>query len=118
MRTLCVYPTDSLTWDDVCQLWDDGFYTTEDVKSIATLYFDGAELPAVLEIIENVDNDPQVSVTITMAPGDDMSIFIGAFDCLESECSEFECSEFECSEFENVHILMEPDCDKPSRVLH
>jgi hypothetical protein len=118
MRTLCVDPTDSLTWDDVCQLWDDGFYTAEDVKSIATLYFDDAELPAVLEVIENVDNDSQVLVTITMAPGDDMSISVGTFDCLEFECLEFECLEFECLEFENVHILMEPDCDNQRRVLH
>jgi hypothetical protein len=103
MRTHCVYPTDSLTWDDVCQLWDSGFYTAEDVKSIATLYFDSAELSAVLEVIENVDNDSQVLVTINIAPGNDMSILIGAFDCLE---------------FENVHILMEPDCDNPWRVLH
>ena len=103
MRTHYVYPTDSLTWDDVCQLWDSGFYTAEDVKSIATLYFDSAELAAVLEVIENVDNDSPVLVTINIAPGNDMSILIGAFDCLE---------------FENVHILMEPDCDNPWRVLH
>jgi hypothetical protein len=103
MRAYCVYPTDSLTWDDVCQLWDDGFYTTEDVKSIATLYFDDAELHAVLEVIENVDNDSPLLVTINIAPGDDISIFNGAFDCLE---------------FENIHILMDPDCDKPWRVLH
>src|SRR5215470_17928343 len=101
MRTLCVYPTDSLTWDDVCQLWDSGFYTTEDVKSIATLYFDDAELSAVLEVIENVDNDSEVLMTIHMAPENEMSIFIGAFDR---------------EELENVYISMEPDCDSPWRV--
>jgi hypothetical protein len=118
MRTHYVHPTDSLTWDDVCQLWDDGFYSTEDVKRIATLYFDDAELTAVLEVIENVDNDSPLLVTINIAPGDDMGIVIGAFDCLEFECLELEYLEFECLEFENVHILMEPDCDHPRRVLH
>jgi hypothetical protein len=50
-------PTESLTWDDVCQLWDNGVFTTEDVKNIASLYFEKAELTAVLEVIEKVEND-------------------------------------------------------------
>ena len=53
----CVCPTDSLTWDDVCQLWDNGVYTADDMKIIAALYFAGAELSAVLKVIEKVEND-------------------------------------------------------------
>src|SRR5262245_49608931 len=67
-----VSPTDSLTWDDVCQLWDNGFYTVEDIKSIATLYFDGTELPAVLEVIENVEIDSQMLEAIDTDIGIDM----------------------------------------------
>ena len=55
----CACSTDSLTWDDVCQLWDNGVYNAKEVKIIATLYFDGAELSAVLDVIENVENESQ-----------------------------------------------------------
>jgi hypothetical protein len=104
-----VSPTDSLTWDDVCQLWDNGFYTVEDVKSIATLYFDGTELPAVLDVIENVENESQAAEAINTAPGNwdmqpvAMGIFIGAFECVE---------------FEIAHNLLEPDRTNPWRGLH
>jgi len=57
MYTFCIYATEGLTWDDVCQLWDDGVYTAEDIKRIALLYFDGAELFAVLEVVEKVEKD-------------------------------------------------------------
>ena len=70
---MCVhraYPGESLTWDDVCQLWDNGVYTAEEVKSIAVLYFDGAELSAVVEVIENVDNESQTLEAMSTYPGD------------------------------------------------
>jgi hypothetical protein len=57
MWTHCVRPTESLTWDDVCQLWDNGVYTAQDIKNIAPLYFEGPELSAVLEVVEKVEND-------------------------------------------------------------
>ena len=103
-----VSPTDSLTWDDVCQLWDNGFYTVEDVKSIATLYFDGTELPAVLEVIEDVEIDLQTLEAINTDPGNDMQpaamdIFIGAFENVE---------------FEIAHNFLEPDRTNPWRGLH
>jgi hypothetical protein len=58
MRThVIIHPAESLTWDDVCQLWDNGVYTANDIKNIATLYFEGAELSAVLEVIQKVENE-------------------------------------------------------------
>jgi hypothetical protein len=57
MWTHCVRPTESLTWDDVCQLWDNGVHTAEDIKNIASLYFEGPELSAVREVIEKVESD-------------------------------------------------------------
>jgi hypothetical protein len=57
VSTYRVCPTESLTWDDVCQLWDSDVITAEDIKNIAPLYFDKAELSAVLEVIEKVEND-------------------------------------------------------------
>jgi hypothetical protein len=97
-----VSPTDSLTWDDVCQLWDNGFYTVEDVKSIATLYFDGTELPAVLDVIEDVENESQMRGDYDMQPA---PIYISI------EISE-------CAGFESVPTLLEPDRDNPWHGLH
>jgi len=57
----CVLPTEGLTWDDLCELWDLGAYTGDEVKKIATLYYEGAELSAVLEVIEKVENDSPTS---------------------------------------------------------
>jgi hypothetical protein len=105
----CVYPAESLTWDDVCQLWDNGVYTAEEVKSIAALYFDGAELSAVLEVIENVENESQALEAMNTDTGDwdmqpaAMNIYIGAFDCMD---------------FESVQILLEPGRNNPWRGLH
>ncbi len=53
----CLRPTESLSWDDVCELWDGGLYSAKEMEKIATLYFDGAELLAVLKVIEKVEND-------------------------------------------------------------
>jgi hypothetical protein len=50
-------PTESLTWDDVCELWDVGIYTAEEVGRIASLFFEGPELRAVLKVIEKVEMD-------------------------------------------------------------
>src|SRR5215813_600965 len=53
-RPMCIHwlcPTEGLTWDDVCQLWDNGAFTAEDIRNIAPLYFEGAELSAVLEVV-------------------------------------------------------------------
>jgi hypothetical protein len=57
MHTHCVRPTECLTWDDVCELWDDGVFTAEEMEKIATLFFGGAELRAVLKVIEKVEHD-------------------------------------------------------------
>ena len=57
VSTYRVCRTESLTWDDVCQLWDSDVITAEDVRNIAPLYFEKAELTAVLEVIEKVEND-------------------------------------------------------------
>src|SRR5262249_15386009 len=64
-----MYPAESLTWDDVCQLWDNGVYNAEDVKNIASLYFEGAELSAVLEVIEKVEDDSQTPEAMNPDPG-------------------------------------------------
>jgi len=69
MRThFIIHPAESLTWDDVCQLWDNGVYTANDIKNIATLYFEGAELSAVLEVIEKVENDSHPQGTMNPDP--------------------------------------------------
>jgi hypothetical protein len=104
-----VSPTDSLTWDDVCQLWDNGFYTVEDIKSIATLYFDGTELPAVLDVIEDVENESQMLGATNTALGDydeqpaAISVPLGISDC---------------TGFESVPTFLEPDRDNPWHGLH
>lgn len=54
-------PRGGPTWDDLCELWDHGAFTTVDIKNITPLYFDGAELSAVLDVIEMVDNDSNAS---------------------------------------------------------
>jgi hypothetical protein len=71
-----ICPTEGLTWDDVCELWDNGVYTAEDIKSIAPLYFERAELSAVLAIIEKVENDSHTLKT--MSTDSAMGIDIGA----------------------------------------
>ena len=53
----CIRPTERLTWDDVCELWDDGVFTAEEIGKIAILFFDGAELRAVLKVIDKVENN-------------------------------------------------------------
>jgi len=107
---MCVhraYPGEGLTWDDVCQLWDNGVYSADEVKSIAVLYFDGAELSAVIEVIENVENESQEAMNTDPGGWDmqpaAMNIYIGAL---------------ECTEFESVHNLLEPDRDNPWHGLH
>jgi hypothetical protein len=74
MYTYCLRPTESLIWDDVCQLWDNGVYTAEDIKNIAPLYFDEAELSAVLEVVENVENDSHKLETMNTDPGACLSL--------------------------------------------
>ena len=66
MYARCISPTEGLTWDDVCQLWDDGVYTADDVKKIAALYFEGAELSAVLEVVEKVQHAPAQAIITQM----------------------------------------------------
>jgi hypothetical protein len=102
---LHICPSEGLTWDDVCQLWDNGVYTTEDIKSIATLYFDGAELSAVLEVVEKVEVDSPALEIMNTDSGDylwqpaAMQVHIGVSKCLE---------------FEDVQNLLETDHDTPS----
>ena len=57
MHARCMRPTERLTWDDVCELWDYGVFAAEEMEKIATLFFGGAELRAVLKVIEKVEND-------------------------------------------------------------
>src|SRR5215470_13460666 len=104
-----VYQTDSLTWDDVCQLWDDGVYNVRDVKSIATLYFDGAELSAVLEVIETVENESRALEAINTAPG---------VHDMQSAPINVSIGISECTGFESVQVFLEPDRDNPWRGLH
>lgn len=95
-----ICPTEGLTWDDVCELWDNGVYTAEDIKSIAPLYFEGAELSAVLEVVEKVENDSHAPKTMSTDPEDDrptaMKVDIGASKRLG---------------FKGVQDLSEADCD-------
>jgi hypothetical protein len=92
-----ICPTEGLTWDDVCELWDNGVYTAKDIKSIAPLYFEGTELSAVLEVVEKVENDSHALKTMSADPEDyhtaAMRIDIGASkhvesvqDSLEADC--------------------------------
>src|SRR5262245_10079440 len=85
-----ICPTEGLTWDDVCELWDNGVLTAEDIKSIAPLYFEGAELSAVLEVVEKVENDSHVPETLSTDPGDyhpaAMTIDIGLQDPSDADC--------------------------------
>ena len=57
MYAHCIRPTERLTWDDVCELWDAGVFSADQMEKIATLFFGGAELRAVLKVIEKVEND-------------------------------------------------------------
>ena len=72
---MCMYthglsPNQGLTWDDLCELWDNGVYSTEDVKNIAPLFFEEPELSAVLEVIEKVEIDSHTSRAWKTDPGD------------------------------------------------
>ena len=66
----CIRPTERLTWDDVCELWDDGVFTAEEIGKIAILFFDGAELRAVLKVIDNVENDSRSLDAMSTDAGD------------------------------------------------
>jgi hypothetical protein len=105
----CVYPAESLTWDEVCELWDNGVYNTKDVKLIASLYFDGAELSAVLDVIEDVENESQTLEAMNTGPWDygmqaaAISIDVGIFDCTEPK---------------SMQNLLEPDRNNPWHGLH
>jgi hypothetical protein len=45
-------------------------YAAEEIERIASLFFEGAELSAVLEIIEKVENDSHTMETINTDPED------------------------------------------------
>jgi hypothetical protein len=70
MHAHCICPTERLSWDDVCELWDDGVFTAEEMEKIATLFFDGAELRAVLKVIEKVERDPRSLEIMNTNPED------------------------------------------------
>jgi hypothetical protein len=102
--SLFICPTEGLTWDDVCQLWDNGVYTADDMKIIAALYFAGAELAAVLKVIEKVETDSQALEAVTTDPGEYPShpaamIHIGGSKSLRVE---------------DAQNLLEADCDTSS----
>jgi hypothetical protein len=105
----CVYPAESLTWDEVCELWDNGVYNAKDVALIASLYFDGAELSAVLDVIENVENESKALEAMNTDPwGYDtqhaaMNIDMGMFKCTEPKI---------------MLNMFEPDRNNPWHGLH
>jgi hypothetical protein len=70
MYTHCLRPTESLTWDDVCGLWDNGVYAAEEIEKIASPYFEAAELSDVREVIEKVESDSHTLETVNTDPGD------------------------------------------------
>jgi hypothetical protein len=98
---------DSLTWDDVCQLWDNGVYTAEDVKSIAPLFFDNAELSAVLDVIESVENESQALEAMNADPW---------YYEIQPAAINIAIKIFEYAEFESLRVLLERD--RPRRGLH
>lgn len=70
MHTHCLRPTEYLTWDDVCELWDNGVYTAEEIERIAALYFEGTELSAVREVIQKVEDVSHTIEAKDMDPRD------------------------------------------------
>jgi len=80
-------------------------FTAEDIKSIAHLYFEKAELTAVLEVIEKVENDSYTPETMNpdrrnyLRHPDAMKVCIGVLKYLG---------------FEGVKKLLDADCDTPS----
>jgi hypothetical protein len=105
----CVYPAESLTWDDVCELWDNGVYSARDVKLIASLYFDGSELAAVLDVIEDVDDESQTLETINTGYWD--------YD-VQPAAMATDIGVFKCAEPESMRYLLEPDRNNPWHGLH
>ena len=105
----CVYPAESLTWDDVCELWDNGVYNANDVKVIAPLYFDGAELSAVLEVIEDVDIESQTLEAMNTAPW--------GYD-VQPAAIDIDVGTFEWTEPKSMQNLLEPDRNNPWHGLH
>ena len=96
-----ICPTEGLTWDDVCELWDNGVYTAEDIKSIAPLYFEAAELSAVLEVVEKVENDSHSLKAMSM-------------DREDYQPAAIETDLGASAHLEGVHDLLEADCDTAS----
>jgi hypothetical protein len=80
-------------------------YTATDIKNIASLYFEGAELSAVLEVIEKVEDDSHAPETMNTDPGDPgdhppaINICLGVSKDLGSE---------------GLRNSLETDCDSPS----
>jgi len=101
--TLFICPAEGLTWDDVCQLWDQGVYTADDMKIIAALYFEAAELSAVLEVIEKVENDLRMLETMNTDSGDHHPAAMKS--CIGVP---------KYSGFEDAPDLLEADCDTSS----
>jgi len=86
-------------------LWDNGVYTAEDVKIIAPLYFEGAELSAVLDVIEKVETESQTLETMNPDPWEPaaMNIDMGTFRCPEPK---------------GMHNFLKPERDDPWHRLH
>jgi hypothetical protein len=49
-------------------LWDDGVFTAQEIRKIASLYFEGTELSAVREVIDKMENDSHAMGTINTDP--------------------------------------------------
>jgi hypothetical protein len=108
---IIICPTEGLTWDDVCELWDNGVYTAEDIKIIAPLYFEGAELSAVLEVVEKVENDSHTRKTMSTDLSTDLSTDPGDYHPAPIKTN---IGASKHSGFEGVQDGSEADCDTAS----
>ena len=107
----CVHPAESLTWDEVCELWDNGVYNAKDVKLIASLYFDGAELSAVLDVIENVEVENESQAL------EAMNADSWGYD-VQPAAMNIDIGMFKCTEPTSMQNLLEPDRNNPWHGLH
>jgi len=86
-------------------LWDNGVYTAEDIKIIASLYFEGPELSAVLEVVEKVENDSRMPETMNTDSEDYQRDCAAMNTCIGVS---------KYPGFEGVPNLLEADCDTSS----
>jgi len=110
----CVYPAESLTWDEVCELWDNGVYNAKDVALIASLYFDGAELSAVLYVIEDLEIEDLENESQALEA---MNADSRGYD-IQTAAINIDDGIFKCTEPRSMQNLSEPDRNNPWHGLH